>query len=203
MHEYVIYDIWTALGKAFSHFFSWFFVVWGLLFSPYLYDDTGEYVIPHWGLILGLSITIITFVISIFIYLANRGYVINMETGLITFPRSDVENSILAIILMYPYWNLMRTQTIHASEIDNVYLDTHRWTTTSRVSNGQTTKGKTKYRTVTTRHVSYNINVVGTFGSANLDFGTRQKRDEVRNAIEQCVKQYRHIKVDKKVAEFD
>ncbi len=139
---------------------------------------------------------------SIIIYLANRRYVIDLDTGLIIFPRSDMENSILAILLLFPYWNLMRTQTIHSNEIENIYIDTKRWSIKDRIHTGTTRAGKAKYRTETTKHVRYTINIIGTFGSANLPFLERQKRDEVRNAIQQAVKLHTGNNVDRKVAEF-
>ena len=52
-------------------------------------------------------------------------------------------------------------------------------------------------------HVRYTLNITGIFGSANLQFLSRQKRDEVRNAIQQCVKQLNNKDIDKKVAEFN
>jgi len=205
MHIYIIQDVYTALSLAFRNFFGWVVLIWGLLIAPYFFTESGGYVMPTSGVFFNFAVvmTVIILIQSIIIYLANRRYVIDLNTGLITFPRSDVENSILAIILMYPYWNLMRTKTIHASEIENIYLNTKRWSSKSRVANGTTSTGKMKYRTETTRHVNYTMNVVGRFGSANLLFLDRQKRDEVRNAIQKCVKSITGENIDRKVAEFN
>lgn len=114
-----------------------------------------------------------------------------------------MENSIFAIILLFPYWNLMRTMTVNANDIENIYIDTKRWSTKHKKYSGTTAKGKSKYTSETKRHVRYTINLAGTFGSANLQFLERQKRDEVRNAIQQCVKQHTGKNVDRKVAEFN
>ena len=96
----------------------------------------------------------------------------------------------------------MRTITINAIDIENVYLDTKRWSTKHQVSNGATTDGAIKYKTETKNHILYTINLTGTFGSANLQFLSRQKRDEVRNAIQQSVKLHNGRNIDRKVAEL-
>lgn len=207
MHKYVVNDVWMALNLSLRNFISWMLILWGI----YFFVDSGVDEEKHtmiktflgYYFYFSVVITSIIFFQSILIYFANRRYVVDLESGLITFPRTDIENSILAIILLFPYWNLMRTKTIHASEIENLYLDTKRWTTSHKVSNGTTASGKTKYKTETQKHVRYTINVVGTFGSANLQFLDRQKRDEVRNAIQQCVKNHSGKNIDRKVSEFN
>jgi len=193
MHKYVINDIYTALGLSFGNFFGLIVIFWGAA----IFFASESVAIQ-----IAVVMTLIAFIQSIFIYFANRRYIVDLESGLITFPRSDIENSIIAIILLYSYWNLMRTQTIHASDIENLYLDTERWTSTHRVVSGTTAKGKTRYRNKTERHVRYNITIAGTFGSASLMFTSRQKRDEVRNALQQCVKKHGGKNIDRKIAEF-
>jgi len=204
MHKYVINDIWMALKLSSRNFFGLIILipVLSFLILMLLPEDAGQ-TLAEYLIYFSIAMVPVILIQSIFIYLANRRYVIDLETGMITFPRSDIENSILAIILIAPYWNLMRTITIHASEVENLYLDTKRWSETSQVSNGNTASGKPKTRSKTTKHVRYNINLAGTFGSANLDFLERQKRDEVRNAIQQCIKQHSNINIDRKIAEFN
>jgi len=209
MHKYVINVVGRALGLAFGNFFSVIFIIslllfllWiGLVEYKFITPEDGENLLVYF-IIFVVAMVPIIIIQSIFIYFANRRYIIDLETGLITFPRSDMENSVLAIILMYPYWNLMRTQTINATEIENLYLDTKRWSTKFRVVSGHTSTGKPRYRTQTTKHINYNINIVGIFGSAKLEFNERQKRDEARNAIQKCVKQYTGVNIDRKVSEF-
>jgi len=46
-----------------------------------------------------------------------------MQIGKITFPRSDVENSIVAVLLCAPYWNLMRSRTVTADQIEDMRLE--------------------------------------------------------------------------------
>lgn len=204
MHKYVINDIWMALKIAFKNFFI-LMIVLGLGFTIGINIlDTSEYVkYKEWFKIGVIAVGVLIFIQSIVIYFANRRYIIDLNTGLVTFPRSDIENSIMAIILLFSYWNLMRTLTINANEIENIYLDTKRWTTSHQKTSGYSTSGKPRYKNETTNHVRYTLNIVGTFGSANLEFLDRQKRDEIRNAIEQCVKIHNNKSIDKKVAEFN
>lgn len=206
MHKYVVNDVWMAIKLSSKNFFSWMIVLWGILIFLGLnfdqVDNSSKEFIGYYSF-FSIIMTPIILIQSILIYFANRRYIVDLESGLITFPRTDIANSILAIILLYPYWNLMRTKTIHASEIENLYLDTKRWTTSHKVSNGTTAGGKTKYKTETKKHVRYTINIAGTFGSANLQFLDRQKRDEVRNAIQQCVKLHSGNDIDRKVSEFN
>lgn len=204
MHKYVINDVWMALKLSFKNFWTLLLIIWLPLIASGLFFETSVLTTPYGEAYLKLAqvLTVIVLIQSIIIYFANRRYIIDLDSGWITFPRSDIENSLIAIILLFPYWNLVRTKTIHANEIENLYLDTKRWTTTHKVANGTGAKGKTKYKSETKRHVRYTINIAGTFGSANLQFLDRQKRDEVRNALEQCLKQVSGRQIDKKVAEF-
>ena len=180
MHIYDIRDIWTAIYISVYNFFIVSSILTLIMISVVF--NTAEENIPIILIYFYISITILL-VQSILIYRSNRRYFIDLSTGLIKFPRSDVENSILEILLLLPYWNLMRTITIPCINIENIYIDTKK-------------QSKTK------RKAKYAINIIGTFGSAKLQFIDRQKRDEVRNAIQQCVKEYTGKNIDKKVAEF-
>lgn len=184
MHKYEIKDVWMAIKLAFGNFFGIF--VFYIIIAIF-FNETGIDLLMLTYLPIFLILVLIQ---SIIIYFANRKYVVDMESGLITFPRSDIENSILAILILQPYWNLMRTKTIHSKDVDNMYLDTQR--NTVKTSNKKTKK-----------EIRYNLNIVGKFGSANLQFLSRQKRDEVRNAINQSIKHHNKTNIDKKVAEFD
>lgn len=184
MHKYVIKDVWVALKLAFTTYISMCMVY---VILTYFTEGTKLHIYLNKYFLIFLIVALIQ---CILIYFANRKYVIDVETGFVTFPRSDIENSILDIIIFKPFWNLMRTRTIHCNEIENIYLDTQRKT-------HKTSKNKTE------RKIEYNLNIVGTFGSANLLFYSRQKRDEVRNAINQVIKHHKKINIDKKVAEFE
>lgn len=122
----------------------------------------------------------------ILVYRANSVYIIDEEN--FTFPRSDIENSLLSIITFAPFWGLFFRKTIQTSDIENTYIDTQR--------------DKKPHFFSKKKQTYYNLNVLGSFGSANLAFKSRQKRDEVRNAIAQCVKRRSGKKVDRAVSEF-
>lgn len=121
---------------------------------------------------------------SILIYRANSRYMIDLENDAFTFPASDLENSILQIIIFAPLWNLYRRKTVALTSIQNIYLDT--------LPNTKKYNGKPRYR----------INITGDFGSARLDFLSRQKRNEVRSALSLAVKKASGRKIDRKIAEF-
>lgn len=107
---------------------------------------------------------------SIFIYRANSRYLINLESDTFTIPASDIENSFLQIIIFAPLWNRYRRKTVALTSIQNIYLDT--------LPNTKNNNNKPRFR----------INVTGDFGSARLDFLSKQKRDEVRSALNVAVK---------------
>lgn len=186
MKVYKIYDVWMALRKSGTNLLILSAVA---VFICYLFDLLQ--VLP--------MILVLIFIQSVIIYRANHLYKVDQVNQTFAFPASDLENSILAIILLQPYWNLMRRKTVLLAEIENLYLDTQRWSTKQQVVTGTTAKGKTKFKQSTKKHVRYCINVAGTFGSANLDFLSRQKRDEVRNALQQSVK---NTSIDSKVSEL-
>ena len=195
--RYEVRDVWLGLHLAFKNFallsFLGFILSIVVLFVMGGLASAGNHIQPQALMMLAVGygvFVLIVFVQSVFIYFANRGYVIDLGLGEIRFPRSDVENSVLGIILLFPYWNLVRTMTIRASEIENIYIDT------IRVRSRET--GRYFYPAT----ARYRLNISGTFGSANLPFTERQKRDEVRNAIQQCVKKWVGVNVDRKVAEF-
>lgn len=186
---YDIRDVWMALKLA-GYNLLWTSIIWSI--TCFLLN------LWQWfthGLVLLL-------IQSVLIYFANRRYLINLETQSFSFPRSDMENSIVAIITLQPYWNLMRRESVLLTDIENIYLDTQRWTSVKKMSNGNDAKGRPKTKNEITRHVKYCLNISGIFGSANLSFLSRQKRDEVRNALEQGIKLVCGKRVDSKVAEF-
>lgn len=114
---------------------------------------------------------VVILVQSLIIYSCNSVYIIDSE-GFVTFPRTDIENSIFQIIILIPYWNLMRTRTVHISEIENIYL------------NGTSTT---------------TLDVAGTFGSCRFEFSNKQKRNEVRNALARAAKTFSNINLDNSV----
>lgn len=186
---YDIRDVWMALKLA-GYNLLWTSMIW--LITSYLFNLWQWF--SHGAILL--------FIQSTLIYFANRRYLINLETQSFGFPRSDMENSIVAIITLQPYWNLMRRKTVLLADIENIYLDTKRWTSVKKMSNGNDAKGRPKTKNKATRHIRYTLNIAGQFGSANLTFLSRQKRDEVRNALERSIRRITGKTVDVKVAEL-
>lgn len=186
---YDIRDVWMALKLA-GYNLLCTSIIW--LITCFLFNLLQWFI---YGFVLLL-------VQSVLIYFANRRYLINLETQSFSFPRSDMENSIVAILTLQPYWNLIRRKTVPLADIENIYLDTQRWTSVKKMSNGNDAKGRSKIKNETKRHVKYCLNISGIFGSVNLSFLSRQKRDEVRNALEQGIKLVCGKRVDSKVAEF-
>ncbi len=186
MPEYEVNDVWTALKLAAKNFVG----VTCLGAMAVFWSGLREEFFAVVAALAALQ--------SFVIYFANRRYVVNNHAGTFTFPRSDVENSILEIILLARYWNLMRTKTVCISDIENIYIDTKRWKTSHREFDARGRRG----RVVNVNHVLYTLNVAGQFGSANLQFLSKQKRDEVRNALQQSVRLHTGKNIDRKVAEF-
>lgn len=197
-----------AFKLANKNFFAWMAVVWFPVYIAIFSSGGSSDSEPMDDVMVGvyfasaILISFIVFIQSIIIYLANHKYVVDTDSGMFTFPRSDMENSFLAIIFLFPYWNLMRRRTVKCSDVENFYLDTQRWSEDTQVSDGTTSNSVSKFKTKKIKHVRYTLNIVGAFGSANLTFLSRQKRDEVRNAIAQCVKDKTGRSIDRKVAEF-
>lgn len=76
-------------------------------------------------------------------------------------------------LLLFVWIPLCKRTSINLEEVENVYVDTERWSS-----------GKGKNRTNNTR---YNVYIVGTFGSARVCFFDRLERDEFRNAVRQGI----------------
>ena len=174
---YVVRDVQTAVFRV------WVFIKWSGI--PFLF---GLYIMLTGITFLNCPQVIKTAILSFYgfayifllikIYFANLTYKINTENNLFTCPAVDISNSIIAFIILVPFFKLFWTQDVDLRDIEGVYLDTQRWSTT----HGE--KGK-KY---TKKHARYNLSVTGSFGSQSLTFLSRQKRDEVRNALIQGMK---------------
>ena len=186
MARYRIFDVWMALKLAGTNFVVGSVMSVSVLTLMVLQDYSLFSVA-----LIGLQ--------SILIYRANYLYLIDGPHQIFTFPSSDIENNIMDILTFRPYWSLMIRKTVPLSAVENIYLDTQRWTSESNIAAGNTAKGKTKFKKSTKKHVRYCLNVAGRFGSANLKFLSRQKRDELRNALQQSIQ---NRKVDAKVAEL-
>lgn len=165
--EYIIRDVYAGLRLAKSNFMALSFLAFGISLY-YLFEHKTEFKDVCTYITI---VNIIILIQSIIIYRCNSTYKVDAE-GFVTFPRTDVENSILQIIILAPYWNLMRTRTVHISEIENVYLA------------GNNTD---------------HLDVAGTFGSCRFEFSNRQKRNEVRNALTRAAKTFTNVSLDNSV----
>lgn len=178
MRDYRVIDIWRAVKLSLKNLLYGF----GALFVTISFLSTDDLqASPALSIVFVVLLAFIP-VSTILIFLANRSFHVDNKKEVFVFPASDVENSILAILVLLPYWNLMRRRKIQLSQIENVYLNTERG---NKKENGR-----------------YNLNIAGAFGSAKLVFGNRQKRDELRNALQVSVKQSSGKNIDRKLAEF-
>jgi Holliday junction resolvase len=112
----------------------------------------------------------------------NKGIVVSSKYDTIAFPASDVENTIMDIITGKRVRDLANRIEFKISDIDKVWIDRHKKTITYTDRSGKKPKVKTKTVTV------YTVNIAGPFGSQNIEFTSRQKRDEFRSAISICAK---------------
>ncbi len=211
MKKYIVKDVLYALRMALNHIIC-NSLFWSMIFIVVISKNNGntnqkiDYFSEQNQTItyVFLLLLCITFIQSFIIFFANCKYVIDFEKGLFILPRSDLEHNILEFIFLISYINLMRKKSIPFEEIEKVYMDTDH------------TKGKKfskKYRKGNENIVTaflflfpyfakcafypwwrkriktkYNMNVIGIFGSAHLQFSNQRKRDEVRNALHQVIR---------------
>ncbi len=184
---YRIQDVWLLLAtlRSIIFFAILFYVI--LLFGMLLLGT--EYVgeqIKTFSIIYGVLFLIYFIkVFSVF----NKGYVIDLEKKEFRFPATDVENSLLGIITLEKYRDYARIKKIALQDISDIYIDSQRVKVFSSTSN-KTTK------------TVYTINIVGFHGSNNLNFSSRQKRDEIRGILVQAAKEVKVNVRDRKIAEF-
>jgi len=76
-----------------------------------------------------VSLIALAAVQSYYIFLANKRFFIDLENATVTLPKSGDEVSLSDKFKLVSYWNYMKTRTIAISDIDDVLVDTKRWTT--------------------------------------------------------------------------
>lgn len=108
----------------------------------------------------------------------NQGILVSSKHNQINFPASDVENTLMDIITLKRMRDYANRLVYSLSDIDKVWVDRQRRKVTHTVN------GKKKTKTV----IVYTVNLAGSFGSKNIEFTSRQKRDETRSAISICAK---------------
>jgi hypothetical protein len=117
---YDIQNVWAAWSVAIGNFAG----VVGVAFI------IGAFVIKGlFGFAFIVSLITLAGIQSYYIFLANKRYYIDMENATITLPKSGDEVSLSDKFKLVWYWNYMKTRTIAISDIDDVIIDTKRWTT--------------------------------------------------------------------------
>ena len=186
---YRIQDVWLMLGTlrsvTFYAILFYIFIVVGMAFGLAGKESLGED-------IKNVSIAYVAlfslYFISVF-WVFNKGYVIDLVKKEFRFPATDVENTLWGILSFKKFRDYARVKKIPLEEISDIYIDTQRVKHFSSTSNKNT-------KTI------YTINIVGFHGSNNLNFSSRQKRDEVRGILVQAAKDVKVAIRDRRVAEF-
>jgi hypothetical protein len=154
-----IADIWLAL-KTTAFVFGQITVVGGAV----VFFGMGAFTKTFDPTILVESIFIIWLLSFWFIlrvwWTYHEGIVIDAGRSELSFPASDVENSIKDIIMLKRFFNHGRRETLRLSSIQTVMNETR------------------------ARRGHYAVNIAGNFGSRQFSFDSKQKRDEFRDAID-------------------
>lgn len=149
------------------------------LFSSFLGALVNDFFALHSGGVIFGFIILANLLTAKFTYNVwnsySKGIVADVENNSFSFPASDIENSIAEIITLRPIFNLAKRDSYPITEITALNNETKRWTTES-------SDGKTK------KHVEYLLNISGDFCSKQLEFASKQKRDECRAMLSNAKK---------------
>lgn len=159
----------TAFSIAIANFAS----IAGLSFLIGIFAIKGGF-----GFLFILSWVIIAGIQSYYIFVANKSFTIDMESETITIPKSGYGQTQSWSFGMDAYWNLMKKQTIKIADIEDVIVESKRTETTN---NENTSKKEI--------HVMYHLDIIGSFGNSFFKFKSREKRNEISEAICQAVKE--------------
>ncbi|HYC42785.1 MAG TPA: hypothetical protein VEB70_07340 [Noviherbaspirillum sp.] len=142
------------------------------------------------GLIIGVPFAGIALLLTLFArYLGNVfaalyiGVLIDVENDLVSLAGSELDNSILDIVTLKAARNMAKRDVFPLSEVEGVFCQTRRWSEKVNGSNG---------RSRTVQRVKYGLNLTGLFGSRNIEFSSKQKRDECRSALLTSTKSIRN-----------
>ncbi len=186
---YRIQDVWLMLttlrSVTFYAILFYILIIFGMAFGLAHRESLGEDIINFSIAYAGLFLV---YFISVF-WVFNNGYVIDLVKKEFRFPATDVENTLWGILSFKKFRDYARVKKISLEEISDIYIDTQRVKHFSSTSNKST-------KTI------YTINIVGFHGSNNLNFSSRQKRDEVRGILVQAAKDVKVAIRDRRVAEF-
>jgi hypothetical protein len=109
----------------------------------------------------------------------NQGIQVSLENKTFSFPASDVENNVIDIITLKQFRDLSKRETLKLNEVEALANEIKRWSTSSTDSKGKKT---------TKKHVKFLLNISGDFGSRQLEFNSKQKRDECRAMLNRARK---------------
>jgi hypothetical protein len=107
----------------------------------------------------------------------SSGIVIDKKEGTLTFPAADVENTVVDILTFRSFFNLARTETLKLSAVRDISNDTKRTSAAAKRPHQD----------------RYGVNIMGIFGSRQIPFNSKQKRDEFRSAIVHITKRNDHF----------
>ena len=118
----------------------------------------------------------------------RKGIVLDPANDRISFPASDVEISLIQILLLMRFFKLARRETLLLSEIESVTNETRRYRATS-ASIADFTKNKKAGPGSSAVKTRFAVNLVGVFGSRQLTFASKQKRDEFRSHLQWALRE--------------
>lgn len=164
----VVVDIWEALSTVFGGLLIFMFINYyiSFLLSPLVGIASGYIFLSS------LLIFIIPLVKTWRAY--SHGYDVNLTQKTFSFPASDVENSIWEILTMKSLRNLMHRETLKLEDIEALNNETKY----PKKNEDTNIKGKKVYA----------VNVSGRFGSRQMVFNSKQKRDEFRALLNRSVR---------------
>ncbi len=153
-----IADIWLALATT-ATVFGQISVVAGVILAAASFLFTGS--IASGFLLFGLPVVWVLSAKFIFkVWLTyHEGIVIDADDAELSFPATDVENSVLDIITLKRFFDNARRETVRLASVESVMNETR------------------------ARLGHYAVNVSGSFGSRQFTFDSKQKRDEFRAAL--------------------
>ena len=178
-------DVWLALEVVFSFIVFLLFISFvGNIIIYFLILDNemkslklGSFIYTLY-IFIGLLIVFSKFIINMWSSY-YKGIEVDLETKTFSFPKSDIENSILDIITLKAFRDMSKRDSLNLVDIEALNNETKRWSTKHKDSNG---------KSVTKKHVQYLLNISGEFGSRQLIFSAKQKRDECRAMLNSAVK---------------
>lgn len=154
-----IADIWLALTKT-ATVFGLITAVAGGGLSIVSFLTTGGFA-PGF-LLFGIPIIWVLSAKFLFkVWLTyHEGIVIDADNAELSFPATDVENSVLDILTLKKFFDNARRETVRLASVESVMNETR------------------------ARQGHFAVNVSGSFGSRQFSFDSKQKRDEFRAALD-------------------